>query len=738
MPFFAHTKGSDKSDWQLLSDHLKKTAELAAHMGDDSGLSEPAYIAGLLHDVGKYSLNFQRRLEGSAQKVDHATAGARVIRQLFTANPQKSYAELISYCIAGHHNGLPDNGSVTDVGGEGTLLSRLDPVKTPIPDYQSYKNDLDQIPSSFQPRPIKPAKGYENFSVSLLTRMLFSILVDADWLETETFVNGPRPRGNHDSIETLSERFNLFIRQFENPHKVINAKRNETLKACVENASKPQGIFTLTIPTGGGKTLASMGFALNHAAVHGLKRIIYVIPFTSIIEQNAGIFKDCLGENNVLEHHSNFDWEPWQTPEGNGGQDDETRSAFEKLKLAAENWDIPVVVTTNVQFFESLFAHKKSRCRKLHNLAKSVIIFDEAQMLPREFLQPCMLAVQELVRNYGVSAIFCTATQPVLKQFLPDIPAFTELALDPKALFEFYKRVNVTNLGTISDTHLLKKMNSQSQVLCIVNTRKHAAGLFEGLVEGGRFHLSTLMCPAHRKLVLNDIRGRLRDGLPCRVVSTQVMEAGIDVDFPAGYRALAGMDSILQAAGRVNREGRLRSAELFVFEPDSEFVKRTPTYIRQTGDVARAVLRDHASEPDGQEAIKAYFQTLIYLAAPSAFDARGILPHLTSPLGFEFKTVGEKFKLIENDTRPVIIPFDEQAEGLVNELRFAQYPAPILRKLQLYTVNIYENEFQAINLLGAFEMAADRYAVLKDSSSQYHPETGIILPAEVGGQAYFA
>ncbi len=735
--FFAHTKdGADKVDWQKLIDHLNNTASLAAEMGKDAGISELARVAGLAHDLGKYSQAFQRRLEGSKQRVDHATAGAQEIWKLY-GQKQKWQTLMLAYAIAGHHGGLPDYGSLTDMSGEGTLLARVNPEKTKLQDYSIYKTELDLSELTLPALTLKRTKNM-GFSCSFLTRMLYSILVDADWLETETFVgSGAKPRGGYESIETLAGRFNEALCQFDRPQSAINQKRTETLSACREKAESPQGIFTLTVPTGGGKTLASMAFALNHAARHGLKRVIYVIPFTSIIEQNAAVFKDYLGEENVLEHHSNFDWEQLKRREKAENRDDETNQVAEKLKLAAENWDIPIVVTTNVQFFESLFASKKSRCRKLHNLAKSVIIFDEAQTLPRDFMQPCMLAVQELVLNYAASVVFCTATQPLLKQFMPEMPEFTELAPNPPGLFEFYKRVQVHQAGTLTDDELLERLNTQQQALCIVNTRKHAKGLFDKLSGDGCFHLSTLMCPAHRKQVLLEVRKRLNRGQPCRVVSTQVMEAGIDVDFPVGYRALAGLDSVIQAAGRVNREGKNPGGgEMFVFEPETEFIKRTPTFIKQTGDAARSVMREQASDPTSIQAIQAYFNLLFALQDKKAFDAKEILPCLDRSDGFDFQTAAEKFKLIDNNTVAVIIPYDDEARMLVERLPFVPHPTGILRQLQNYTVNIYENEFNSLNAQGLIEMAADAYAVLKDMSC-YNENTGIILPASDGGTAIF-
>lgn len=745
--YFGHSReGVGKSEWQCLKDHLVNTANLAADFGRDAGVAELAYVAGLMHDIGKYSEAFQSRLEGSKRRVDHSTAGAREIVALFKDQSQKIFAEILAYCIAGHHTGLPDYGGKADMEGDGTLLARLD--KSQLEDYSAYKTEIDpadlHLPERLSIRPIKNYKGKNTpeFSLSFLTRMVYSALVDADFQETETYMRGgEKPRGGYASIEELSQAFNRFLQKFDNPAGELNRKRTETLKACIAQSSEKPGFFTLTVPTGGGKTYTSMGFALNHAAAHGLKRIIYVIPFTSIIEQNAAEFKSCLGEENVLEHHANFDWE--QTRRAGGElADDQTTSAYAKLKLAAENWDIPIVVTTNVQFFESLYANRSSRCRKLHNLAKSVIIFDEAQMLPLEYMEPCMNAVQELVQNYGASAVFCTATQPSLERFLAPNTLVRELAPDPQELFDFYRRVQVKNKGKLPDDDLLEELKLQSQVLCIVNTRKHAKGLFDnlsGLAGEGCFHLSTLMCPAHRKETLSTIRERLANGELCRVVSTQVMEAGIDVDFPVGYRSLAGLDSIIQAAGRVNREGKRESGELHVFEPETPFIKKTPTFVKQGTAVSESVLREHSTDPVSIAAINAYFRMLYTLKDEDAFDAKKILPCFekgTGGLNFDFKTAAEKFKLIDTNTVPVIIPYNEEARRLIEELKYTLYPATTLRKLQLYTVNIYEREFENLQSKGVIETYYEKYEVLSNLNF-YDEQTGLILPADDGGDALF-
>ena len=750
MLYYGHSrKGEDKSEWQLLKDHLVNTADLAEKFGADAGISELARVAGLLHDIGKYSKAFQARLDGSSRKVDHATAGAREVRDLFKQDQNQEWlATMLAYCIAGHHTGLPNYGDSSDLDGDGTLLSRIEKKK--LEPFDAYKTQIDSaaltLPAQLK---LKLDKKYPGFSLAFFTRMLYSTLVDADFQETENYYkdNAVKPRGDHASIEALCERLNKHLQQYDNPESAINKKRTETLKACLEKAFEKQGFYTLTVPTGGGKTLASMAFALNHAVKHGLKRIIYVIPFTSIIEQNAAVFKESLGAENILEHHSNFDWEKKRKVDEETS-DDETKDVLDKLKLASENWDIPVVVTTNVQFFESLFANKSSRCRKLHNIAKSVIIFDEAQMLPRDYLDPCMLAVKELVRNYGASTVFCTATQPALGDRLPGIE-FTELAPDPQGLFNFYKRVQIKNIGNLPDADLLERITTHPQALCIVNTRKHAKGLFDQLKGDGNFHLSTLMCPTHRKEQLLKIRELLKSGQTCRVISTQVMEAGIDVDFPVGFRALAGLDSIIQAAGRVNREGKKLNQEgekvagdMFVFEPETPFIKKTPSFVKQGASVAVSILRDYSADPVSVEAINAYFKMLDNLQDPKlAFDAKGILRYFhkegISELDFDFKIAAENFSLIENNTVAVVVPYNADAEKLLERARYHPFPYTFARQLQMYTVNIYEREFEKLQSKGVILPYNETYQVLTNMK-YYDEQTGLILPEDAGGDALFS
>lgn len=741
--YYAHSKGEQKKDWQPLEAHLRNTAKIAAKTAASTNLKPFAELAGLLHDCGKYSPEFQARLEGKSGLVDHSTAGAQLVNRLAGDNRgQRFIAHLLAFCIAGHHAGLPDYGSAADDPSAGTLLARLKrPVKNVGGFFDAFPENQLNLPQSL---PLRPLRKKGQFSVSFLVRMIYSMLVDADFLETEHFMNGPQPRGGHASISSLESQLLAFLKKYDHPTSPINIKRTELLHACLAQASRDPGIFSLTIPTGGGKTYTSLAFALSHARHHGLKRVIYCIPFTSIIEQNARVFRDALGQNDILEHHSNFDWKTARESLSENQADDQTNAALEKLKLAAENWDIPIVVTTNVQFFESLFANRSSRCRKLHALINSVIIFDEAQMIPSGYLEPCMLAVAELVKNYGSTAILCTATQPPLSKFLPEDLKPVELITEPVVLYRFFKRVTVQNLGHQTDEAMTNKLMDQKQALCIVNTRRHAAGLYQmmanGTSEENIYHLSTLMCPAHRKAVIKTIRERLAQKQPCRVVSTQLIEAGVDLDFPVGFRALAGLDSIVQAAGRVNREGRKEEGVLYIFRPDTELIKRVPAFIAQAASVAQIILKQH-EDPISIEALSAYYRLLYDAKGDQAFDKKAIMTHFEKDIleepNFDFKTAAEKFKLIENHTLPVIIPWDDAAEKLINQLIYTDFPYSLQRRLQPYTVNIYPREFAALEQADRLDIFHERFAVLKTLEEGYCQKTGLTIPEGAAGDAIF-
>jgi CRISPR-associated endonuclease/helicase Cas3 len=541
--------------------------------------------------------------------------------------------------------------------------------------------------------------------------MLFSCLVDADYLDTETFYEQverrPTRRAAPPALAELRPKLDAYLADLaaQADDTLVNRERATILAACRAAAPKLPGLFTLTVPTGGGKTLASLAFALEHALAHGLDRVIYVIPYTSIIEQNAAVFRKALGAEAVLEHHSAFIDDP-----------NAERESKKKLRLAMENWDAAVVVTTAVQFFESLFADRPARCRKLHNVARSVVILDEAQTLPLPLLRPCVAALDELARNYGTSVVLCTATQPALLETDDEAASFKgglrnvrEIAPEPKRLYETFKRVTVTPLGDLDDTALAARLCAHDQALCIVNTRAHARELYERIKgEDGSYHLSALMCPKHRSARLDTIRGALQAKQRCIVVSTSLVEAGVDVDFPVVYRAEAGLDSIAQAAGRCNREGRraARDSRVFVFAPAEV---KPPKELEQFSSAARRALLKYRDDPLSLEAIHTYFRRSYWLrggAGIDGLDEKRILQMCEERADtklFPFATIAERFRLIENSMLPILIPFDDEARGLLKELKATERVSEVARSLQPYVVQVYPNQFARLRLVGAVQ-----------------------------------
>lgn len=710
-PYLAHI--SALGQVQTVLEHLTGTAKLCAHFASAFDAEEQGLLAGMAHDIGKYSDAFQRRLRGGPL-VDHATAGAVECQKL-----RQPYA---AFAVAGHHGGLPDGGSRTDTPDQATFLARMNrAVSGKLEPYDAWQREFS-LPSAPLP-PVAPTQSEGMF----FTRMLYSCLVDADFLDTEAFMAEQElARGGGDNIEELERRLQVHISHWFPPKNELNEQRCAILNRCLAQGEQQQpGLFTLTVPTGGGKTVASLAFALRHAKAHGLERVIYVIPYTSIIEQNAQIFRDILGTKNVLEHHSMllYDMENEADPEQI------------RLAKATENWDMPVVVTTAVQFFESLYADRSSQCRKLHNLAKSVIIFDEAQMLPMPYLRPCIYAIAQLVKHYNVSAVLCTATQPslepLLREFLPDKPP-AEICPPHTYQEHIFRRVSFRREGKLDNSTLAQRLNALPQVLCIVNRRKTAQKVFHLLDSEGSFHLSTLMYPAHRKTVLEEIRRRLRQGLPCRVVSTSLIEAGVDVDFPAIFREEAGLDSILQAAGRCNRE-RKRPAEasiVTIFQSEAP----SPSLFRQNIKAGQTAL-DHSETPDSPEAIARYFHELLDLTGKEGQDQDGILPLMDDPLTLmPFREVARRFRLIHADTKTVYIP---QGEGihLIERLRQGEWNRNLFRALGQYGVSVYPNHFADLDRVGALEFLEDGSAVLTDLSL-YSEAIGLTTMPETG-KAFF-
>lgn len=683
--FLAHVRRNEDGSFEVhdLEAHLRAVGDLAGEFASSFGQADWGRLAGLWHDLGKYSSAFQNyiargsgyepeaHIEGSKGRVNHSSAGA-----LYAVEKLGGKGRLLAYLIAGHHAGLPDwhsdrhaLASLSQRLAEGQHLQAISNVSIPT----------DVLHSVIAPA-TKPLGG--EAGLALWLRMLFSCLIDGDFLDTEKFMDGAqaRCRGGFSSMVELLGKLDKHMAQLmaEAQPTSVNRVRAEVLRQCRERASDPPGIFSLTVPTGGGKTLSGLAFALNHAIHYKKHRVIYVIPYTSIIEQTAGIFRDILGEN-VVEHHSNLDPEK------------ETA----RSRLATENWDAPVIVTTNVQFLESLFAARTSRCRKLHNIVNSVVVLDEAQLLNPEFLQPIMDVINLLARHYGVTFVLSTATQPALKSregfgWTPrGLDGVREIMTDPDALYRDLKRVTVE---MPLDFHVRRgweeiaaELMTHESVLAVVNTRRDCRELHR-LMPEGTIHLSASMCGEHRSQVIASIRGRLEKKVSTRVISTQLVEAGVDIDFPVVYRALSGLDSIAQAAGRCNREGGEMRGKVVVFVPPKSSPLGT---LRRAEQTTVSLLSGRDVDPMARELFARYFEH--FYAKADSLDKHGINDLLTRDaraLKIQFRTAAEKFQLIDDvESQAILVRYGE-SQSLIGTLKKDGPKRWLMRKLQRYSVNL--------------------------------------------------
>ncbi len=746
MAYYARSiAGKPKEKWQRLSDHLLASSSLAKSFGQALGLGEAAAQAALLHDLGKYSETFQRRLEGSGERVDHSTAGAWLVWNEPTG-ATLCWRQLIAYAIAGHHAGLPDR---TGEAGIGTSLEericRFDPDALEAVWKVEISPCLDAIHPDISPNSETSTRG---FQLALLGRMLFSCVVDADRKDAAEFfvrVGMQEPDCRWPTLpDVLNDAIPAFDRKVSSfrADTPVNILRARILDHTRSQACRDPGLYTFTVPTGGGKTLASLGFALDHARSHGLRRIIYVAPFTAIIDQTAAVYREILGSESVLEHHSAVEDEPRQSP------DDSENENVRRVRNATQDWAAPVIVTTNVQLFESLFAAKPSKCQKLHRIARSVIILDEAQTLPRHLLAPCMRAIDELSRNYGCTVILCTATQPALDAGNFPKPKSKdqaklglelkdrELAPDPPALAEALRRVALRFDGTKTNADLIEQLRDHDQGLVIVNSRKHALALYkDGRATGleGLVHLSTRQCGLDRKSILEDVRQLLKEGAACRVIATSLVEAGVDLDFPRVWRAAAGLDQIAQAAGRCNREGKraVEDSIVSVFDaPDFP----PPHEIRNlTGDLSR-IMGNHA-DLFSPEAMEDYFGEVYWRVGHEGLDREGILGLLStvdrSGVHFSYRTAAEKFRMIESGMVPVIVDRDERSADAIRGLGIEAIPSGgIARALQPYMVQVPPRARARLLGNGRASFACpkfrgDQFCVLTDPDL-YTRETGLL------------
>ena len=691
MTVYAHSKENEPPEkWQPLEDHLKRVAEQAAKCAAKFQSADWGWNAGWLHDLGKAAKEFQAYLlqsnglddseydNAGHGRVNHSSAGAFFAQEVF----DNIIGLSLAFLAAGHHAGLPDYFSADT--GRATLTFRLQDGEQNLSRIRASADDLRQ-----QLRPVaKPPAFVKSHNFHLWVRMLFSCLVDADFLDTESFMNPEqgKARGDFSQLEALKPVFDSHMQKMMKaaPDTPVNAARRNVFTACRDAAHQKPGLFSLTVPTGGGKTLSGMAFALDHAVIHGKNRIIYVIPYTSIIEQTASVLADIFGAENVVEHHSNLD------PE----------KETQRSRLAAENWDAPIIVTTNVQFFESLYSARPGRCRKLHNIINSVVILDEAQLLPPNLLTPCVDAIDQLVKNYDVTLVLSTATQPALpglepQEIIPDSPVLYERLRRTQIIFPADPDIP-SNWEEIAE-----ELRQYDQVLCVVNTRRYCYDLYK-LMPKGTIHLSALMCGEHRSEKIKEIKQQLKDGRPIRVISTQLVEAGVDIDFPVVYRAFAGLDSIAQAGGRCNREGKLneqgKMGEVKVFVPPKP---SPPGLLRKGEDTTRQLFSLPDFNPQQPMEFNRYFKLFYSAVNNTGSQFKSLLQ--TDVPRIHFRTAGNKFKLIDDQAQHAVFVRYGDSQRWLDDLRRIGPKRQQMRKLQRYTVNLSKRDFERAKFDGLVE-----------------------------------
>lgn len=687
---WAHSvKGKTPENWQPLHQHLQNVSALASQFAQPFNSSEWADLAGLLHDLGKASPAFQAYLlrsnglddaeyDAAGKPSTHSGAGAALAIEKFG-----SVGRLLAYLVAGHHAGLPD--WIGGVQPNGALSQRIESAREELNESRKWLVHV-ALPAYLPAPPRKMAHS----EMHLWIRMLYSCLVDADFLDTEQFMSPEKHKARF-GFESLAAMADQFFEQLDRKQSAaskteVNAIRAEIRKLCEEAATQAPGFFSLSVPTGGGKTLSGTAFALRHALRHGKQRIIYVIPYTSIIEQTADILRAHFGAGNVIEHHSNLD------------PDSQAKAA----RLASENWDAPVVVTTSVQFFESLLAARSSRCRKLHNIANSVVILDEVQLLPPELLETCTDIMRQLVAHYGATMVLSTATQPAL----PNLGAITEIIPPHAELPRRLRRVRYTlpdvreNKSRTWD-EIASELVQCHQVLCVVNTRRDCLELF-GKMPLGTIHLSATMCGAHRSKIIEEIKRKLKDDESIRVVSTQLVEAGVDIDFPVVFRALAGLDSIAQSAGRCNREGgNPDGGMVVVFIPPKPAPKGQ---LRKAEDSTRILL--HGSvDMESDTIFRGYFSEF-YSRVEGRFPYQELLVRDASCFQIQFREAAARFHMIDETQQTMFVRYGE-ADALLGALRKQiKEDTPyglLLRKLQRFSVSIAKGQFVKLRANGLIE-----------------------------------
>lgn len=747
-------------------EHLSMVGCIDGAFSSTFGEMNEGICAGIMHDIGKYSCEFQNMIRHPDEPhpiINHSSAG-----MLEASNMGLQHAE---FSIAGHHAGLPDGGGRFDDENSGTLMARL---KRPFPDYHEWKNEI-KVPNTNVTRPMDSM-----YSMMMRTRMHESCLVDADRLDAEYYTTGGTLRDEtelldwlkhellesgiqddqqpstediiritkllHDKMRsTYDGRIEELSVIVDNRYKELisvtsssklNKNRNQLLESCMTMGSdrnNAPGVYTLTAPTGSGKTDSSVTFAIKHAKTNRMDRIIYVAPYTSIIDQTADDYEKLFGEKNVLPCYSDVSY----------NLNDHPNRTDYKRTLAAENWNSPIVVTTSVQFFETLYANGASKLRKLHNMANSVIIIDEAQTLPLPLLKPCITAMAELVRNYHSTIVLCTATQPALDEFfkneLGDQLIIKEIAPTDESWTDGFRRNSIEDMGLTTISELAAELSEKNQVLCVMNTRLNAQATADAIRsmsgDDGVYCLTTYLCPNDRRKTINEIRCKLRTGQPCKVVSTSLIEAGVDIDFPMAYREEAGLDSILQTAGRCNREGKseLNESKVIVFR-----LSNKPAYVRQASNVYEEI-NTRYGDVTSNRAVESYFKELFRMRGDEQLDRNGILrmhEHGASGRLMPFQTIASMFKMIGDDGVTVYLPLNSDAVGLIRELKDPDKTSrSTIRRLGQYSVGIRSDQAVAMLGRGQVEKIDDATFVLKDEAC-YNDQYGLTIDGPSTGYQY--
>ena len=716
MEYIGHT--SDDGRKQLLLDHLNGTSKLCRENANEFW-ADIAEFVGQIHDIGKYTAGFQKRINGAENiRVEHAICGAKEVAKA----PPKSYVPMIEYCVAGHHSGLPDGGTKVDGEEDSTLHGRM---KRKTGDYSAYENEVKLEYPKDNLRELFDVSNQREIieRYSFFTRYLFSCLTDADFIDTERFVTPNTDRGIGGDFQKAYEKVCEKLNSFKIETKLQESRsiiQEQVYKSVESNAN----VYTLNMPTGSGKTLCSIRAALKTAIENKKKRIIYVIPYVSIIEQTAKVFEDIFGDVlPVLQHHSNYDFD-------DDKNEDENEITSEKLKRSCENWDAKLIVTTNIQFFESLYHYKGRRLRKLHNLADSVIIFDEIHMLPIDYIQPCLRAIGYVTKYLNSTAILMSATMPNYDKFMERYMSGVKIenAVKDTSLFNVFDKCRYEYIGKCELASLAEKAQEYDNALIIVNKRKTARELYD-ICSGNKYHLSTYMTPLHRSEIIAKIKEDIKNGINTTVISTSLIEAGVDLDFKAVFREIAGIDNILQSGGRCNREGKMDMGDVFVFETDGgnyQTKKKSDIIIR--ANITRNLFEEFENIST-DKCIKEYYGRLLNYKEKK-IEENTITAIMGNDLridGIPFRTYAESFNFIDNQVIGIVIPCDEN-RGLIKELKDGKLS--VKRNLQRYSASVNKDEFKELFQIGIIETLDCGVCILANTD-YYKSDVGLTLENDV-------